>query len=46
VERGQLMLYYQPQATVDAEIFGFKALFGWRHPTRGIIPFLLRKKAG
>jgi EAL domain-containing protein (putative c-di-GMP-specific phosphodiesterase class I) len=38
VERGELMVYYQPQARIDGEITGFEALLRWRHPTRGMIP--------
>jgi diguanylate cyclase (GGDEF)-like protein/PAS domain S-box-containing protein len=38
VERGELKLYYQPQARIDGEITGFEALVRWMHPTRGLIP--------
>jgi diguanylate cyclase (GGDEF)-like protein/PAS domain S-box-containing protein len=38
VERGELLLYYQPQAQVDGEIIGFEALVRWHHPLRGIVP--------
>jgi len=38
VERGELMVYYQPQARLDGDITGFEALLRWRHPTRGMIP--------
>jgi diguanylate cyclase (GGDEF)-like protein/PAS domain S-box-containing protein len=37
IERGELMVYYQPQARVDGEITGFEALVRWRHPLRGLI---------
>jgi predicted signal transduction protein with EAL and GGDEF domain len=37
VERGELLVYYQPQARIDGEITGFEALARWRHPTRGMI---------
>ncbi|HEX4554386.1 MAG TPA: EAL domain-containing protein, partial [Xanthobacteraceae bacterium] len=36
-ERGELVVYYQPQARMDGEITGFEALVRWRHPTRGLI---------
>jgi diguanylate cyclase (GGDEF)-like protein/PAS domain S-box-containing protein len=36
-ERGELLVYYQPQARIDGEITGFEALVRWRHPTRGLI---------
>ena len=36
--RRELILHYQPQATVDGEIFGFEALVRWRHSIRGFIP--------
>jgi diguanylate cyclase (GGDEF)-like protein/PAS domain S-box-containing protein len=35
--RGEFALYYQPQATIGGEIFGFEALIRWLHPTRGYI---------
>ncbi len=38
IERGELMVYYQPQARLDGEITGFEALLRWRHPSRGMIP--------
>src|SRR5262249_18515111 len=38
IERGELMVHYQPQARIDGEITGFEALVRWRHPTRGLIP--------
>ncbi|MDP3936731.1 MAG: EAL domain-containing protein [Deltaproteobacteria bacterium] len=38
-ERGQLRLYYQPQAHLaDGRLAGLKALLRWEHPTRGLIP--------
>jgi diguanylate cyclase (GGDEF)-like protein/PAS domain S-box-containing protein len=37
-ERHELMLYYQPQATIDGNVFGFEALMRWNHPTRGMVP--------
>lgn len=38
VSEGQLVLHYQPQATIGGEIVGFEALVRWRHPTRGFVP--------
>jgi diguanylate cyclase (GGDEF)-like protein/PAS domain S-box-containing protein len=37
IPRGELVLYYQPQARIDGEIIGFEALVRWLHPERGII---------
>jgi diguanylate cyclase (GGDEF)-like protein/PAS domain S-box-containing protein len=37
VSRGELQLYYQPQAQMGREIVGFEALVRWWHPTRGLI---------
>lgn len=34
----QLLLHYQPLATIAGEIIGFEALVRWRHPARGLIP--------
>jgi diguanylate cyclase (GGDEF)-like protein/PAS domain S-box-containing protein len=36
-QRGELTLYYQPQAKVSGDIIGFEALVRWHHPTRGIV---------
>ena len=38
IDRGELLVYYQPQARLDGEITGFEALLRWRHPARGMIP--------
>jgi diguanylate cyclase (GGDEF)-like protein len=38
IARNELILHYQPQASIDGEIFGFEALARWQHPTRGLIP--------
>jgi diguanylate cyclase (GGDEF)-like protein/PAS domain S-box-containing protein len=38
IQRGELMLHYQPQSRIDGEIIGFEALVRWQHPTRGTIP--------
>ncbi|WP_157190135.1 putative bifunctional diguanylate cyclase/phosphodiesterase [Novosphingobium sp. Rr 2-17] len=37
VSRDELLLCYQPQATVSGEITGFEALVRWQHPERGTI---------
>jgi diguanylate cyclase (GGDEF)-like protein len=37
IERGELVLHYQPQAHIDGEIFGFEALVRWQHPQRGLV---------
>jgi len=37
VPRGELVLFYQPQAKVAGEVVGFEALIRWNHPTRGMI---------
>jgi diguanylate cyclase (GGDEF)-like protein len=38
LERGELRLFYQPQATTSGEITGFEALARWQHPKRGMVP--------
>jgi diguanylate cyclase (GGDEF)-like protein len=38
IARNELFLHYQPQATIDGEVFGFEALVRWRHPKLGVIP--------
>jgi diguanylate cyclase (GGDEF)-like protein len=38
IVRNELVLNYQPQASISGEIFGFEALVRWQHPTRGLIP--------
>jgi diguanylate cyclase (GGDEF)-like protein len=37
LERGELALFYQPQARIDGKIVGFEALIRWRHGTRGMV---------
>ena len=37
LEEGQLMLYYQPQFTLDGRIVGAEALLRWQHPQRGMV---------
>jgi EAL domain-containing protein (putative c-di-GMP-specific phosphodiesterase class I) len=34
----ELRLYYQPQATVDGDVFGFEVLARWEHPKHGLVP--------
>jgi EAL domain-containing protein (putative c-di-GMP-specific phosphodiesterase class I) len=38
IAQGELQLQYQPQATIDGEIFGFEALVRWQHPELGSVP--------
>ena len=38
ITHGELMLHYQPQATIDGEVFGFEALLRWHHPKHGFVP--------
>ncbi|TVQ55824.1 MAG: PAS domain S-box protein [Spirulina sp. DLM2.Bin59] len=39
LERGQLLLFYQPIVSLASqEIIGFEALVRWQHPGRGMIP--------
>jgi EAL domain-containing protein (putative c-di-GMP-specific phosphodiesterase class I) len=37
IEHDQLKLFFQPQARIDGEVFGFEALLRWDHPVRGRI---------
>ncbi len=37
VERGELVIHYQPQSRVGAGVTGFEALVRWHHPSRGMI---------
>jgi diguanylate cyclase (GGDEF)-like protein/PAS domain S-box-containing protein len=38
VERGELVLHYQPQMTLaTGEVSGVEALLRWRHPVRGLL---------
>jgi diguanylate cyclase (GGDEF)-like protein/PAS domain S-box-containing protein len=37
IARGELELYYQPQAAIGGGIIGFEALLRWHHPSRGLI---------
>jgi diguanylate cyclase (GGDEF)-like protein len=36
--RDEFQLYYQPQAQIDGDVFGFEALIRWQHPRRGLVP--------
>ncbi|WP_323251333.1 EAL domain-containing protein [Spirulina sp. CCNP1310] len=39
LERGQLLLFYQPIVSLaNQKIIGFEALVRWQHPSRGMIP--------
>ena len=39
LERGQLLLHYQPKVDVlSGRVLGFEALLRWQHPERGLIP--------
>ncbi len=37
VTRNELLLNYQPQASIDGAVFGFEALVRWQHSKRGLI---------
>jgi len=37
LEKNEFELFYQPQATVGGDIFGFEVLLRWRHPVRGMV---------
>lgn len=38
IERGEMMLYYQPQVDIETgEICGAEALIRWNHPERGMV---------
>jgi diguanylate cyclase (GGDEF)-like protein/PAS domain S-box-containing protein len=38
IERGELSVHYQPQATIARKIRGFEALVRWQHPRLGMVP--------
>jgi diguanylate cyclase (GGDEF)-like protein/PAS domain S-box-containing protein len=38
LENGELVLHYQPQASIRGAITGFEALIRWFHPSRGLVP--------
>ncbi len=37
IQRGEFILHYQPQVTVEGCVTGVEALLRWRHPERGLI---------
>ena len=37
LEKKELELYFQPQASAGGDIFGFEVLLRWRHPARGMV---------
>jgi len=37
LERNELKLHFQPQATTRGEVFGFEVLVRWHHPVRGTV---------
>jgi diguanylate cyclase (GGDEF)-like protein/PAS domain S-box-containing protein len=38
IDRGELLLHYQPQFQVTGKAIGFEALARWQCPTRGMVP--------
>ncbi|MBY0241311.1 MAG: EAL domain-containing protein [Burkholderiaceae bacterium] len=38
LERGEFLLYYQPQINERGAMMGVEALVRWRHPVRGLVP--------
>jgi EAL domain-containing protein (putative c-di-GMP-specific phosphodiesterase class I) len=38
LDNEELVLHYQPQASIRGEITGFEALVRWFHPSRGLVP--------
>jgi len=46
IDRGELLLHYQPQKKMSGETVGFEALVRWQCPKRGPTPLsLLPKRA-
>ncbi len=37
LDRGQMVLHYQPQVDAERGVVGAEALVRWRHPTRGLV---------
>ena len=38
IDRRELVLHFQPQATIGGDVIGFEALIRWNHPSRGLVP--------
>ncbi len=38
IDRRELVLHYQPQATIGGDIIGLEALLRWDHHSRGLVP--------
>jgi predicted signal transduction protein with EAL and GGDEF domain len=38
IPHNELGLYYQPQATIEGDVFGFEALVRWQHRKNGLVP--------
>jgi diguanylate cyclase (GGDEF)-like protein len=38
ITQDELFLNYQPQATIDGDVFGFEALVRWKHAKHGLVP--------
>ncbi|WP_296508116.1 EAL domain-containing protein [Rhodoferax sp.] len=38
LQRGELLLYYQPLVDMDRKVVGAEALLRWQHPVRGLVP--------
>ena len=38
IDRGELLLHYQPQVKMSGETIGFEALARWQCPKRGMVP--------
>ncbi len=38
LERRELVLHFQPQATIEGDVIGLEALVRWDHPIRGLVP--------
>jgi diguanylate cyclase (GGDEF)-like protein len=38
LQNNELLLHYQPQATMSGEVVGFEALLRWNSPAHGLVP--------
>ena len=38
IDRRELVLHFQPQATIGGDVIGLEALIRWNHPSRGLVP--------